>query len=263
MPHKGCLQPLSLGANISQTYYGQDVQEPIENADSQDAGQDWSKAPKKKLLEENERLRKTVARLMQNQKRTVTTTFPFHPDDFVPIGWPERYGIAIPRADGLFESAEAWVRVTHGVITGAGLKNQSILSVMILGRLLSTSAELYAKTYTDWRAAFFARIEAARYCDEGCGDPEAWSKEDRYSKLVHRVERKYLRYVDAIVHSRPTEKHIHSLNGDPTPWVQGFERMANAVHQINREADAYLEQLHHGTAAIAEPEKRLAHNITS
>jgi hypothetical protein len=100
--------------------------------------QDWQTADKKHLLEkllttlkENVRLKATVTRLMRQTGKPPVVRHAGRVDDFVPMGWVDQHGIRIPRADGLFESPRAWVRITHGVITNAGLKNQSILAVMI------------------------------------------------------------------------------------------------------------------------------------
>lgn len=211
---------------------------------------DWRRATRKQLiekllptLEENQRLRESVERLMKAREAAPVLHHFSKPDDFVPAGWPERHGLIIPRADGYFESPKAWVRVIHGVITNAGLKNQSILSVMIAAKKLNERADKYANLYIDWRAAFFARIEAARYSDEGSGDPDAWSKEDRFSKLLKAVDRVHLRRVDVIVTSRPKEKDVAAYHDKPADFVDSFRKMARAVNQINRDADEYLSAL--------------------
>ena len=82
----------------------------------------------------------TVERLLR-QARPASIRHVSHEDDAVPSGWAEQHGIHIPRADGIFDSTTAWVRVSHGVVTGAGLKNQSILSMMISLRLVDEGEE--------------------------------------------------------------------------------------------------------------------------
>ena len=216
---------------------------------------DWNKANKKQLLAkllptlaENARLKDSVDRLLKKHSTPPIVRHLGRSDDFVPVGWIERHGIDVPRADGYFESPVAWVRIVHGVITNAGLKNQSLLSVMIARDILDSGAEHHAKLYKDWRAAFFARHEAARYSDVGSGDPDAWSKEDRFSKLLRAVERKTLRYIDAIVAPNPKEKHLASLNTDPAPFVKEFSVLARAINQINGDADDALKAIREGKA---------------
>lgn len=208
----------------------------------------WRKAKKSALLAallptlaENARLRDSLARLMKAQSQPPALQHHGHPEDFVPPGWAERHGVAIPRADGYFESGKAWVRIERGIITNASLKNQSLLSLMIDRELLDGGAESSSTLYMDWRAAYYARVEALRYSDVGTGDPEAWGKEDRFSKLMLAVERKYLRVVDLIVTAKPKERDVEALNGDPTPFIDAFDRMSRAMREINRQADEYLE----------------------
>lgn len=222
---------------------------------------DWRRANKKQLLEkllptleENERLRESVTRLMNSRQAPTIIHHISHPDDFVPAGWPERYGITIPRADGYFESERAWLCVTHGVIASAGLKNQSLIAMVVAAGKLPERAEKHANVYMDWRAAFFARIEAARYSNEGTGDPEAWSKEDRFSKLLHLVARLHLRRVDAMVTARPKEKDIAAFNKRPDEFLESFKITVQAISKINRNADQYLAALKdraHLTAAAS------------
>jgi hypothetical protein len=218
--------------------------------DGDDQITDWAKASKGQLhkallkqTEENQRLRESVARLMKRQGNVVPALHRGEPEDFVPVGWVERHGIEIPRADGYFESSLGWVRVKTGIITNAGLKNQSVLSLMILKGLFDSGAERDANMYMDWRAAFFARVEAARYSNEGIGDPDSWSKEDRFSKLLKAVERRVLRRVDAIVTSYPKEKDIKLFNEDAEVYIQAFRRMAKAMTQINRDADKFVASI--------------------
>lgn len=211
---------------------------------------DWRRATKKQLLDkllptldENRRLRESVERLMKCRPATPAFHHAGRPDDFVPAGWPERHGVVIPRADGYFESPKAWLRVTHGVITNAGLKNQSILSLMTGRRQIDEGGEKLAYVYVDWRAAFFARVEAARYSDEGTGDPDAWSKEDRYSKLLKAVDRRDLRRVDTIVTSRPKEKDVASYHARPAEFIASFQNVVQAMLKINQDAARHLSEL--------------------
>lgn len=211
---------------------------------------DLRKAKKKQLLAmllkiipQNRRLRAAVSRMTKLSTQPPVIRHISHEDDFVPTGWAEQHGIHIPRAEGIFESATAWVRITHGVITGAGLKNQSILSMMISVDLLEGNrATHYANVYVDWRAAFFARIEAARYSNEGTGDPNAWSKEDRFSKLLHAVERDCLQIIDSIVKPRPKAKEIAGFHDDHELYVDSFKTLIRSINQINKDADDYLEK---------------------
>ena len=204
---------------------------------------DWQKANKKQLLEklvpllqENVRLRDSVGRLMKTRGEPFVIQHHGHEDDFVPAGWAERHCIKIPRADGFFESKVGWVRIRNGVITMAGLKNQSILESLISRELLDAGSENQANVYSDWRAAFFSRVEAARYSDSGVGNPDAWSKEDRFSKLLKAVDRVQLRYVDILITRHPKEKDVGIANTDPQPFIRAFEKMALAMAQINRDA---------------------------
>jgi hypothetical protein len=217
---------------------------------------DWSKAKRPQLLakveslsDENRSLRQSVGRLMKRQGNVPVLQHGGRDDDFVPAGWVERHHISIPRSDGFFESDEAWVRITKGTITIAGLKNQSILSLLIAAEKLSPEAERDAKLYMDWRAAFFARIEAARYSNVGSGDPEAWTKEDRFSKLLKAVEREQLRCVDIIVKSKPKERDLSRLNDDPESFLEAFRIAARAISKINKDADAYLRSIRENACA--------------
>ena len=163
-----------------------------------------------------------------------------HPDDAVPPGWSERHGIDIPRADGIFESGAAWVRVKHGAIVGAGLKNQSILSLAISLSLLDQGAEHHGSLYKDWRAAFLSCVDPGTSGGRGNDNPQAWSKEDRYSKLVHRVEKDFLNAMDCIVASRPKSRHLAAFQNNQAAFVEAFKTVARAMVEVNREADAAL-----------------------
>ena len=99
-------------------------------------------------------LRDSVGRLLRQSSLPAPARSAGRDDDFVPAGWAEKHGISIPRSDGIFESPTAWVRVAHGVITGAGLKNQSILSMMISLRVVDEGEERSAALYADWKASF-------------------------------------------------------------------------------------------------------------
>ncbi|QDV34926.1 hypothetical protein [Tautonia plasticadhaerens] len=213
-----------------------------------EAENDWTQAKKKDLLKqlrltlaENRQLKQSVERLMRKQGQAATARHPGHADDFVPCGWPEQHGIAIPRADGYFQSGTAWVRILHGVITHAGFKNQSILASLIEKGVLDDGSQTHASIYADWRAAFYAVTEAARYSNVGTGDPEAWSKEDRFAKLLEKIDRKDLRLVDILVSSHPTEKQVIGVCANREPFLDAFRRMADAINTINRDADEYRQ----------------------
>ncbi|WP_088255381.1 hypothetical protein [Fimbriiglobus ruber] len=165
-------------------------------------------------------------------------------DDFVPAGWAEQHGIAIPRSDGIFESTTAWVRVSHGVITGAGLKNQSILSMMISLQLVDEGEERSAMLYTDWKMAFLSGVDPVKWTAEnGRGDPDAWGKEDRYSKLLHRVDQDSLFAMDAIVAVKPRAKHLSAFRNNQTRFVEALGVVVRTIRDINREADKTLEDV--------------------
>jgi hypothetical protein len=190
------------------------------------------------LASENTSLRESVARLMQQQSRTTTLRHAGHRDDFVPLGWVEQHAIEIPRADGLFESAKAWVRISHGVITNAGIKNESILSVMISLRLVDEGEERSARLYTDWKTAFLSSVDPVKWsAEEGRGNPEAWSKEDRYSKLLHRVDQDCLFAMDAIVAEKPKGKHLAAFKNNQPRFIEAIGTVVSSIRDINREAE--------------------------
>lgn len=201
------------------------------------------RAALKDCLEELKGLRDSVGRLLKQHTRSA----PAHqgnPADFVPAGWPAQYGISIPRADGIFESAAAWVRVSHGVITGAGLKNQSILSMMISLRLVDEGEERSASLYADWKAAFLSCVDSVKWTVEGGrGDPHAWGKEDRYSKLLHRVDQDCLFAMDAIVAEKPRAKHLAAFKNNQSKFAGALSTVIQAIREINREAEEALEEL--------------------
>ncbi|QEH36521.1 hypothetical protein OJF2_51050 [Aquisphaera giovannonii] len=205
---------------------------------------DLRKAKKKRLLTlllkvlgQNKRLKETVGRLTRLSGQPPVIRHPSHEDDFVPAGWTERHGIEIPRADGVFDSGTAWVRIKYGVIVGAGLKNQSILSLAISLDLLDQGAEHHANLYRDWRAAFLSRLDPSRSGDEGSDNPDAWSKEDRYSKLIHRIGKEYLDAMDCIVASRPKAKQLAAFQAKQDGFVGAFKVVAKAMVEINQEAE--------------------------
>ena len=162
----------------------------------------------------------------------------------MPAEWAERHGISTPRADGIFESPEAWIRVKHGVIVGAGLKNQSILLLAVSLGLLDQGAERHGSLYKDWRAAFLSCVDPAKWsAEEGRGDPEAWSKEDRYSKLQRRVDQDSIAAMDSIVAGRPKAKHLAAFQARQQAFVEAFHTVAKAMSAINQEADEALDAL--------------------
>lgn len=192
-------------------------------------------------LEELDRLRPAMARLLKRQDPISAPRHTSHPDDAVPAGWAERHGISVPRADGIFECAAAWVRVRHGVVVGAGLKNRSILMLAVSLGLLDQGAEHHGNLYRDWRAAFLSRLDPGTSGGGGSGDPLAWSKEDRYSKLLHLVkERDYLDAMDAMVAGRPKARHLAAFQHDQAAFVGAFKAVARAMVEVNRQADETL-----------------------
>jgi hypothetical protein len=197
----------------------------------------------KDSLQELDRLRESVGRLIKQSN----TPYPIkchNPDgDSVPDGWAARHGITIPRADGIFESASAWVRVKHGVIVGAGIKNQSILCLAISLSLLDQGAEHHGNLFKDWRAAFLSRLDPSRSGQSGSDNPDAWSKEDRYSKLLHRVDQDHLAAMDAIVAIRPKARHLAAFQANQNAFVAAFETVARAMVDINDEAAKELERI--------------------
>ncbi|WP_435008002.1 hypothetical protein P12x_005269 [Tundrisphaera lichenicola] len=197
----------------------------------------WKGVPRKKIIDEVYRLRDAVRRLIPQSPAPSLPVVAGRGDDSVPTGWAERHGITIPRAEGVFESVAAWVRVKNGVIIGAGLKNQSILSLAISLDLLDQGAEHHGNLYRDWRAAFLSRLDPATSGDAGSDGSEAWTKEDRYSKLIHRVEKDYLNAMDCIVASRPKAKHLAAFQANQEAFVEAFKIVAKAMVEINHEAE--------------------------
>lgn len=194
-------------------------------------------------LQEVEALRGSVDRLLRQASRPSVLRHSGHPDDFVPAGWAERHGIQIPRASGVFQSDEAWVRVEHGVIVGAGLNNQSILCLAISLGKLDQGAEHHGNLYKDWRAAFLARVDPSRSGGGGSDTPDAWSKEDRYSKLQRRVEQDHIAAMDCIVASRPKARHLAAFQANQAGFVAAFKTVARTMADIDREAEEALEKL--------------------
>ncbi len=197
---------------------------------------EWNDVPREKIIAEVDRLRESVCRLLRLAGKPAAVSYASREDDSVPAGWAERHGIAIPRADGVFESGSAWVRIKHGVIIGAGLKNQSILLLAISLELLDQGAEHHASLYRDWRAAFLSRLDPTRSGDAGSDGTEAWTKEDRYSKLIHRVEKDDLDAMDSIVASRPKARHLAAFQGNQATFIEAFEKVVKAMVEINQEA---------------------------
>lgn len=205
---------------------------------------EWENVPRKNIIAEVDRLRETVRRLLRQPSAPTVVTHSSREDDFVPAGWTERHGIEILRADGVFESGTAWVRIKHGVIVGAGLKNQSILSLAISLGLLDQGAEHRANQYKDWRTAFLAGVDPVKWsAEQGRGDPEAWSKEDRYSKLQRRVEQDHIAAMDCIVASRPKARHLAAFQANQAAFVGAFKTVGSAMAEIDREAEEALEAL--------------------
>lgn len=196
----------------------------------------------KSYLGELKDLRDSVGRLLRQSAAPITVRNVSREDDFVPAGWAEQHGISIPRSDGIFESASAWVRVSHGVITGAGLKNQSILSMMISLSLVDEGEERSATLYVDWKTAFLSGVDPVKWTAErGRGDPEAWGKEDRYSKLLHRVDQDCLFAMDAIVAAKPKAKHLAAFRNNQSKFTHALAVVVKAIREINREAEEALE----------------------
>lgn len=207
---------------------------------------EWKGVPKKKIIDEVERLRDSVGRLLRQSSPAPVISHASRHDDFVPAGWTERHGIEIPRADGIFESSGAWVRIKHGAIVGAGLKNQSILSLAISLEHLDEGWADRGDQYKDWRAAFLTSVDPVKWsAEEGRGDPDAWSKEDRYSKLQRRVDQDCLSAMDCIVASRPKAKHLAAFQANQKAFVEAFKTVAQAMVEIDREAEEALEAAKH------------------
>lgn len=208
-----------------------------------DLKSEWKGISRKKLLDEVERLRESVSRLLK-QPAALKASPVAHPDDFVPAGWTERHDIAIPRAEGIFESQTAWVRIKHGIIVGAGLKNQSILSLMVSMDLLDDGWVNRGHQYKDWRAAFLSSVDPSTWtAEEGRGDPEAWSKEDRYSKLQRRVDQDHIAAMDSIVASRPKARHLAAFHAKQHDFVEAFKVVGRAMGEIDREAEEALQAM--------------------
>lgn len=214
----------------------------------------WKTLPRQNLIAEVERLRESVRRLIHNPGVPGIPKHKQHDSDFVPTGWAERRGVVIPRADGVFNSDEAWVRVSHGVIVAAGLKNQSILSLAISLGNLDQGLEFHGNQYRDWRAAFFSRLDPSRSGGEGSDNPQAWSKEDRYSKLLHRLDHDYIAAMNGIVAQKPKARHLAAFLGKKNAtkeeikegqevFVKAFKTVVDAMAEINRQADEALEQI--------------------
>lgn len=201
------------------------------------------KAAVKATLPELVKLRDSVGRLLRQAPVPKVPCHPGRDDDTVPPGWPERHGVAIPRADGIHESPEAWVRVKGGTIVGAGLKNQSILLLMVSLGLLDQGAEHHGNLYKDWRAAFLSKLDPTKSGEPGGGDPEAWSKEDRYSKLLHRLDKDLVTAMDSIVASRPKSRHLAAFQDHQKVFSGAFLLVADAMRAINREAEDALKRL--------------------
>lgn len=194
-------------------------------------------------ISEVSKLRDTVTRLLRQNNAPVIVRHAYHSEDTVPAGWAEQHKIEIPRSDGIFESAEAWIRIKHGIIVGAGIKNQSILHLAISLDLLDQGAEHHGNLYKDWRAAFLSRLDPATGGGTGRDDPEAWSKEDRYSKLLRRIEQDYLQAMDCIVAIRPKAKHLAAFQGNQIVFISAFETVAKAMMEIEREAGEVLDHV--------------------
>ncbi|MDY3551420.1 hypothetical protein R5W24_000496 [Gemmata sp. JC717] len=202
------------------------------------------KLPKRQIVDlllrmavQNKRLKASVQRLHHLPAHPTVLRHVSRDDDTVPAGWVERHGISIPRADGIFESPGAWVQVKHGTIVRAGLKNESILMHMISLELLDQGAEHHGSLYKDWRAAFLSRLDPSKSGEPGGDNPEAWSKEDRYSKLLHRLDKDMTEAMDGIVASRPKARHLAAFQGNQGVFVEAFMTVANAMRDINREAE--------------------------
>jgi hypothetical protein len=197
----------------------------------------------KASLQELTALRDSLGRMLRTSAVVTPARHRSHDDDFVPSGWAEQHGIHIPRSDGLFESPTAWVKLAHGVITGAGLKNQSILSMMISLRLVDAGEERSAMLYADWKTAFLSGVDPVKWTvEESHGTPGAWSKEDRYSKLLHRVDQDCLFAMDAMVTSKPKAKHLSAFRSNQPKFVAAFKIVVNAIRAINQEAEKELEK---------------------
>lgn len=159
-------------------------------------------------------------------------------EDVVTQAWLSRHAIAIPRAAGYYESSTAWVKVDNaGRISHAGLRDQTILSALISREKLTEDAQYYGFTYLDWRNAYFARIEAARYHDEARGSGTVWSKEDRYGKLIgteqpYCIERRHMRYVEMMMRGTPLQKEQCAAEDNPTPFTDAFHRLRDAIDHI-------------------------------
>ncbi|WP_435018478.1 hypothetical protein TA3x_000452 [Tundrisphaera sp. TA3] len=164
-------------------------------------------------------------------------------EDVVSDTWLQRHKLPRPTAPGLYESDTAWIRVDCARrITHAASKDPSLLSWMLAKGQVEPQAEWYGKVYLDWRSAHYAKAEAARYSDAGCGDPDAWGKEDRYCKLLRALKAsQVLRYVNIVVASRPLDRDLDAFVDDPSPFVDAVEWLMAAMHRINEDADAALE----------------------
>ena len=103
-----------------------------------------------------------------------------------------------------------------------------------------------ADQYKDWRAAFVSSVDPVKWsAEEGRGDPLAWSKEDRYSKLQRRVNQDHIAAMDSIVASRPKAKHLAAFHANQGAFVGAFKTVAKAMAQIDQEAEKALESAKH------------------
>ncbi len=200
------------------------------------------RAALKASLDEIDELRRSVSRLIRQSAIPTVVHHVSHVEDSVPAGWSERNGIEIPRADGVFESATAWVRIKHGIIVGAGLRNQSILHLAISLELLDQGAEHHGNLYRDWRAAFLSQLDPEKSGGKGTDNPAAWSKEDRYSKLLRRTDQDFLSAMDCIVAIRPKARHLAAFQHNQKGFIDAFKTVGKAMNEINREADDALNK---------------------
>ncbi|OWK42176.1 hypothetical protein FRUB_04254 [Fimbriiglobus ruber] len=98
--------------------------------------------------------------------------------------------------------------------------------------------------YTDWKMAFLSGVDPVKWTAEnGRGDPDAWGKEDRYSKLLHRVDQDSLFAMDAIVAVKPRAKHLSAFRNNQTRFVEALGVVVRTIRDINREADKTLEDV--------------------
>ena len=190
------------------------------------------------VLAENAQLRESVARLMKMKRQLPAFQEPVcgNDSDSVPAGWPEHYGVRIPRADGFHESDRAWVMVRHGVVTQAGLKDRSILSRLITDEVLDPGASDDAKILAGWKRAFVAKLENIRQEHRKDGIPSTWTQEDRYQKLNQPENTTRLRWIELACDPAPCAQIMNFAVKNPQHYRNAFNWLHAAIKRINQQA---------------------------